>query len=107
MTAQHTPADDSASLARVPKRREPKAVRKEKYRPHNPSNRTRLGGLRVYDPLEWERQVREALKKVDYNVTEAAKLLEVSRPQMFRWLTDPRFADIKRLPPGPKRKPDA
>lgn len=95
------PSSDPAILpADVSKRRETRKER-QKYRPEHPSRISRLGGLRAYDPDAWELEVRAALEAAGNRVGEAAKILEISRVQMFRWMKDPRFADVPRLPPGP------
>lgn len=97
-------AHDSATLARVPRRRESKTVRQRKYTPHTQRNRTDLGLKRFYDHKGWEAEIREALRQAGNRISEAAKLLGISRPQMFRWMLDPCFADIERPKPGPKPK---
>jgi hypothetical protein len=54
-----------------------------------------LGALRIANPAEWERRIREALDAEDGKVPEAAVLLGCSTRQLYRWLgKEPRLADI-------------
>ena len=98
----------SATLARnhVPKskrRRDESKAQRRRFRPKAPRNISPMGGLRAYKPDQWEKAVRDALRRTANNIAEAAKILGIGRVQMFRWLRDPRFADLERPKAG--RKP--
>jgi Meiotically up-regulated gene 113 len=71
-------------------------------RPHRPRNLSPLGLLRLNDPDAWERRVRAALTEAAGSPTDAARILGISRPQMFRWMRDERFQNVDRAPPGPR-----
>lgn len=88
--------EDSATLGTVAKR---------KADPKHPHKWSELGALRVCDPDQWELKIRDALKQAGNNATEAAAILGISRPQIFRWLKDPRFTDRPPQRPGPKKRP--
>jgi hypothetical protein len=62
---------------------------------------SKLGMLRVLNPAEFERQIREAMLAADNSVPEAATVLGCSVRNLFRWLAEERFDDIHR--PGPGR----
>lgn len=68
--------------------------------PNKPRNWSTLGSLRRVDPLAWEQKVRAAMDVSGADVRAAAKALEISPRQLFRILSEARFADVERLPVG-------
>lgn len=55
-------------------------------KPARPRGLHPMGALRVSDPQEWERRIREAMDAADGDVEEAAKIIGVSRRHLYRWL---------------------
>lgn len=62
-----------------------------------------LGALRCVDPTEWKNKIKDAMAKAEGRPIEAAKLLDISERQMYRWLAEPILADVKRVPIGEPR----
>lgn len=61
---------------------------------------TNLGALKCVDPTAWKTKIKEAMALKNGHVSDAAKLLDVSERQLFRWLAEPVLSDIKRAPTG-------
>jgi transcriptional regulator with PAS, ATPase and Fis domain len=64
-----------------------------------------LGALRVVDVEKWAKQVRQAMKRHEGRVPDAARELGVSVRTLFRWLAeDRRLKDVERAPPSIHRE---
>lgn len=57
---------------------------------------TRLGALKITDPMEWKAQITTAMEENEGRVDDAASALDISSRQLFRWLALPELKDIKR-----------
>lgn len=65
---------------------------------------TNLGALRCLDANAWKVQIESAMKTAGGRISDAAKALDVSERQLFRWLAEPIFVNVKRAPTGVRRE---
>ena len=72
-------------------------------RPKHPRRLSQLGAMRILDEVKWERTIREAISDADGIIPDAAEALGLSTRQLYRLLTDSRFSDVDRAPPGEHR----
>lgn len=63
----------------------------------------RIGALRVVDPAQWEREIRRAMSRAEGRIPDAAFHLGIHRRTLFRWLQEPRLADVPRVAHGEPR----
>lgn len=68
--------------------------------PHNPRRISPAGALSRTHPDVWEKQVRDAMRKNDGRVVDAAADLDVSAKTLGRWLKLSVFANVERGPTG-------
>lgn len=65
--------------------------------PKAPRRLSELGALRVVDAEKWAKQVRQAMKRNEGRVPDAANELGVSTRTLFRWLAEDRLLkDVER-----------
>jgi len=62
-----------------------------------------LGALSVFNPDAAEALVRSAMASADNRVPDAAESLGISARQLYRYLRDPKYADLERQPRGEHR----
>lgn len=69
--------------------------------PKAPRRLSELGALRVVDAAKWAREIRQAMKRSDGRVPDAARELGVSPRTLFRWLAEDRLLkDVERAAPS-------
>lgn len=78
----------------------PKKAPRSKHHAKRPRNLSRLGALRMLDPIAWEQEIKRAMAKADGRVPEAAAILDIGEHRLYVILRDPRFAAVKRAPAG-------
>jgi transposase-like protein len=61
---------------------------------------SRIGALKFIDPQKWRSEIARAMKEAGGRVGDAAKSLEISSRQLFRWLALDELRDIPRVENG-------
>lgn len=64
---------------------------------------TTMGALRAGDRPAWVKAVKTAMREARGGIPEAAAKLGVGVRSLFRWLSEPEFADVKKAPAGLRR----
>lgn len=61
---------------------------------------TRMGALKIADPEGWKKAIVTAMAKAGGRVDDAARSLEVSSRQLFRWLALDELKGVERVENG-------
>lgn len=62
---------------------------------------SKIGALRLVNYPAWKKEIQEAMKKAGGRVPDAARALEISPRQLFRWLVE--LPQIPRIENGVHR----